>query len=132
MPSPLSSQTNSTGSFRFWCTTQEAALSAPSAVLWFRLASPKLAIAMASAAPTEPSPRRGLRSMANPSPTARGRCDAIVLVEGTRPSGLPPNTLCRPPLTGSSFDATRPSRMSRTVSTSGALRERSTTSAALR
>jgi hypothetical protein len=59
---------------------------------------------------------RRVRSMANPTPTARGRWEAIVEVVGTTFRSGWPKTLCRPPATGSLAEATIPRSTSRTGS----------------
>ena len=47
------------------------------------------------------TPSRRARPIANATPTARGRCEAIVDVCGITASDASPNTLCRPPEAGS-------------------------------
>ena len=59
------------------------------------------------------TPMRAARSIANPTPMARGMCEAIVEVWGITARAWLPNTLCRPPEIGSSAAATRPRRTSR-------------------
>ena len=73
MPSPLSSQTNSNGRGRPCHVVYPAVLSAPAVVEWFRLASPKLHTATASAGQRVPAPIRRARPIAKATPTARGR-----------------------------------------------------------
>ena len=51
--------------------------------------------------------------MANATPIARGRCEAIVDVCGMTARSAWPNTLWRPPAIGSSADASSPSSTSR-------------------
>ena len=87
---------------------------APVAVEWLAEASPKLQTTTASAGQRRATPSRAARPMANATPTARGRCEAIVDVCGITASAWLPNTLWRPPALGSSAAATRPSRTSRT------------------
>ena len=56
------------------------------------------------------------RSIANATPTARGRCEAMVDVCGMIARSWRPNTLWRPPEIGSLVAATTPARMSATPS----------------
>ena len=105
-------------------------LNAPAAVEWFTDASPNEHTTTASPghagivhprqAPSPgPAPSRPERPSANASPTARGRCEAIVEVCGMTDSAALPNTLCRPPAIGSAAAATRPSSTSRSPSPAG-------------
>jgi hypothetical protein len=116
MPSPLSSQTSSSGMPIPCRALQQAAFTAPVAVEWFADASPKLATTTASSG--QRSGRRsraGMRSWrpsAQPMPRARGRWLAMVDVCGITARSGCPNTLCRPPATGSSVDAASPSATS--------------------
>ena len=88
---------------------------APVAVEWFAEASPKLQTVTASGghAPSTPSLRERCSDRATPS--ARGRCEAMVEVCGITASCLLPKTLCRPPAMGSSVAATTPSSTSRSA-----------------
>ncbi|TWJ20234.1 hypothetical protein JD76_00330 [Micromonospora endolithica] len=133
MPSPLSSQTNSTGMRRPVWSYQPAVLNAAVALAWLTEASPNEQTTIASAgqgagdAPPPPgswpspvrrpdvSSRRS-RSTARPMPTARGRCEAMVEVVGTTARSARPNTLCRPPAIGSRLEATMPRSTSRAAS----------------
>ena len=116
MPQPLSSHTNSSGIAMPWWAVYAAAFSAPCAVEWFSDASPKLHTAMASAGQRVGRPRRRARPMANATPIARGRCEAIVDVCGITARPAWPNTLWRPPAIGSSAEASSPSSTSSTPS----------------
>ena len=118
MPRPLSSQTSNNGSPSPCRTVYPTVFRAPVAVEWFRLASPKLTTASASAGQRSSMPSRSARSIANATPTARGRCEAIVDVCGMIASSGLPNTLCRPPDAGSSKAPIIPSMMSRSPSSS--------------
>jgi hypothetical protein len=109
----LSSQTNSSGNGSLWYAQCRAAFSAPSAVEWFAEASPKLHITIASAGHGEETPSLPARCSPNASPTARGRCEAMVEVSGMIDSALLPNTLCLPPAIGSSAAAVTPHSTSR-------------------
>ena len=60
------------------------------------------------------TPSRWARWIAIASPTARGRCEAIVEVCGITDSAGWPKTLCRPPAMGSSAPPIRLCSMSRT------------------
>ena len=62
--------------------------------------------------PGEATPSLAARSMENATPTARGRCDAIVEVCGMTARSWRPKTLCLPPAIGSSAAPTRPSSTS--------------------
>ena len=83
MPQPLSSQTTTRGRGTRWCTAWPAAFSAPTAVEWLIDASPRLVTTTASSGQgvgdAEPL---GSWGTPNASPTARGRCEAIVEVWG--------------------------------------------------
>ena len=83
MPQPLSSQTTSRGSGSFWWTAWPAALRAPTAVEWLMDASPRLVTTTASSGHGVVMPMRAARWIANASPTALGRCEAMVDVCGT-------------------------------------------------
>ena len=72
MPRPLSSQQNSTGIRSPRCTVYSAAFNAPRAVEWLSEASPNEQITIASAGHAELTPIRSARSIANPTPIARG------------------------------------------------------------
>ena len=80
MPKSLSSQQNSTGIRSPWCTLYSAAFNAPRAVEWLSEASPNEQTTIASAGHAGLTPIRCARSIANPTPIARGRWDAIVEV----------------------------------------------------
>ena len=82
MPRPLSSQTSSNGTGRPAYAVRQAALMAPVAVEWLAEASPKLATAIASRGQAHETPSLADRSMETATPTARGRCDAMVDVCG--------------------------------------------------
>jgi hypothetical protein len=71
------------------------------AVEWLADASPKLATTIALAGHGEGTPSFFARSIAKATPTARGRCEAIVEVCGRIASSGWPKTLCRPPAIGS-------------------------------
>ena len=117
MPSPLSSQTSSSGSLTSWWSYQPAALSAAVALAWLTEASPKDATTTASAGQGPVTPRRaGARVMPKAMPTARGRCEAMVEVVGMMFRSARPNTLCRPPAIGSLAEATTPRSTSRAAS----------------
>ena len=76
--------------------------SAPAcAVAWLTDASPKLQTTTASGGHACSTPSFFARSIANATPTARGRCEAIVEVCGITASSWLPKTLCRPPAIGS-------------------------------
>ena len=109
IPRPLSSHTRSSGTGRRWWAACEAVLSAACAVAWFSDASPKLATAIASPGQALGTPSLRARSIAIATPTARGRCEAIVDVCGMIASSWWPKTLCRPPAIGSSDAAATPS-----------------------
>ena len=117
MPSPLSSQTKSRGSGSPWYAQYAGAVQragggrvvhrgVAEAADDDRVGWPVVLDARASAA----------RSIANATPTARGRCEAIVEVCGMTASSWWPKTLCRPPAIGSSVAAVTPSSMSGTPS----------------
>ena len=116
IPMPLSSTTSSNGSGSPWWTVCPAVLSAAAALAWLSEASPRLASTIASFGYGVARPSRRARSSAKASPTARGRCEAIVEVCGMIPASRRPNTLCRPPLMGSSVLHMRLARMSQTGS----------------
>ena len=118
IPRPLSSQTKSSGTGRRWWAACAAVLSAACAVAWFSEASPKLQTTIASAGQVHATPSLRARSIAIATPTARGRCEAIVEVCGITASSWWPNTLCRPPAIGSSMAAATPSITSGTPSRS--------------
>jgi len=82
-------------------------------------ASPKPHTTTESAGHSVAMPSLRARSTPNASPTARGRCDAMVDVGGMTANALLPNTLCRPPAIGSSTAATTPSSTSRNGSWPG-------------
>ena len=89
-----------------------AALIAPAAVEWFAEASPKLHTAIASAGQRSgrAQPAGALDGdQRQATPTARGRCEAIVEVCGITARSGWPNTLWRPPAIGSSAAPARPS-----------------------
>jgi hypothetical protein len=116
----LSSQTNRIGSRSPACSHQPAVLNAAVAVAWLMDASPNEHTATASPGQEEPSTdSRRDRSIAKPTPTARGRWDAIVEVVGMISSSALPNTLCRPPAIGSRAEATSPRSTSRIGSVPG-------------
>ena len=117
MPRPLSSQTSSSGQSRRTCVRYAAALKAPAAVEWFTEASPKLAMTSASSGHGVSRPSTFASPRAKPSPTARGRCEAMVEVVGTMCSPAWPKTLCRPPEIGSDAEQVRLRSVSRTGST---------------
>ena len=112
-PIPLSSHTNSTGIRSPEWSHQPAVLSAATALAWLTEPSPNEQTAMASAGQATSAPSRRPRSTAKPSPTARGRCEAIVEVTGMICRSGWPKTLCRPPAMGSSAEATSPRSTSR-------------------
>ena len=116
IPSPLSSQRKSSGSGRRWYAVCAALFNAACAVAWFSDASPKLQTTTASAGHGDSTPSFFARSIANATPNARGRCDAIVEVCGMIASSALPKTLCRPPAIGSVRAAVTPCRMSDTPS----------------
>ncbi|RAO03347.1 hypothetical protein GUI43_05269 [Micromonospora noduli] len=134
MPSPLSSQTKSTGIRSPAWSYHPAVLKAAVALAWLTEASPKEQTTIASGGqgacvapaplPTRtPAPvrrpalsSRRSRSTASPIPTARGRCEAMVEVVGTMARSARPNTLCRPPAIGSRLDAAIPRSTSRAAS----------------
>ena len=82
------------------------------------LASPKQQTATASRGQRAGTPSRLARLIENATPTARGRCEAIVEVCGMTASEASPNTLCRPPDAGSSVLASMPSSTARSASSS--------------
>src|ERR1022692_1548275 len=82
IPSPLSSQTISSGTGSRWKAEKAAALSAPVAVEGLTDASPRLAITIASRGQGIGVPSLAPRPIANARPTARGRWEAIVEVCG--------------------------------------------------
>ena len=94
----------------------QAALMAPTAVEWFAEASPKLHTVTASSGHGQATPSLRARAIENATPTARGRCDAMVEVCGMMFRSWRPNTLCRPPEIGSAVAATSPSSTSRSGS----------------
>ena len=105
------------------CVHQPAALSAAVAAAWLTDASPNEQTTIASAGhAVSATPSRRARSMAKATPTARGRCEAIVEVVGMTARSGWPKTLCRPPAIGSSDDATRPRSTSRIASARAARR----------
>ena len=116
IPRPLSSHTKSSGTGRCWCAACAVVLSAACAVAWLSEASPKLQTAIASSGQAHSTPSLRARSIAIATPTARGRCEAIVDVCGITASSWWPNTLCRPPAIGSSIAAVTPSSTSGTPS----------------
>src|ERR1043165_2880899 len=85
---------------------------APAAVEWLAEASPKLATVMASAGQGDRMPSFAARPIENATPTALGRCDAIVDVCGMMASRWFPKTLWRPPAIGSPPGPGRPRRTS--------------------
>ena len=93
MPQPLSSHTTSSGSGTFWCAAWPAALRAPTAVEWLIEASPRLVTTTASSGQGVATPIRAARWMPKASPTARGRCEAMVDVCGMMCSPGWPKTL---------------------------------------
>ena len=119
MPMPLSSQTISSGIGRPWYTVLDEVLKAPTRVEWLTEASPKLVTTMASPGQGVAIPIRRARPSEKASPTARGRCEAMVEVCGITASSALPNTLCRPPAIGSPVAAATPDRMSETASWPG-------------
>jgi hypothetical protein len=122
MPMPLSSQTNTSGSGLPTRWAQRAALMPASAAAWLSEASPNEHIATASSGTSVGMPRRRLRPIANAAPTAFGRWEPIVEVCGGTHSGREPQTLWRPPDTGSSRDAVSDSSPSHSGSASGSCR----------
>jgi hypothetical protein len=103
---------------------QPAVLSAAVALAWLTEASPNEATTIASAGQGNSLTSSGrddltfpCRDRANASPTARGRCDAIVEVVGMMCRSGWPKTLCLPPAIGSSVEATTPRSTSRAGST---------------
>ena len=116
IPRPLSSHTKSSGTGRCWCAACAVVLSAACAVAWFSEASPKLQTTIASPGQAHGTPSLRARSIAIATPTARGRCEAMVEVCGMTASSWWPKTLCRPPAIGSSIAAVTPSMMSGTPS----------------
>ena len=94
--------------------------SAPAAVEWLTEASPMLASTIASAGQRAADPSRAARPRLKASPTALGRCEAIVEVTGITFRSAWPRTLCRPLAIGSASAAARPSSTSRTPSLGGA------------
>ena len=107
-----------------WNDAQQAALIAPAAVEWFTEASPKLQTTIAPRGTGTGSSSREARSSMNAAPTALGRCEAMVDVCGGICSARLPKTLCLPPEIGSSFEAVRPSRTSRSGNSPEACRPR--------
>src|SRR5436190_24294386 len=105
MPMPLSSHRNRIGIGLPRRCAYRAKLKADSAVAWFADASPKLHRTIAFFDKPVSTPLRLPRDRANASPTALGRCDAIVDVCGGTHIGRLPHTLWRPWLIGSSLDA---------------------------
>ena len=95
----------------------QAALIAPTAVEWLTDASPNEATVTASRGHGQSTFSFAARPMPSATPSARGRCEAIVDVSGITDSSARPNTLCRPPAIGSSADAATPSSTSLTGST---------------
>jgi hypothetical protein len=89
---------------------------APTAVEWFAEASPKLHTVTASSGHGQSTPSLLARAIEKATPTARGRCDAIVEVCGMMFRSARPKTLCRPPEMGSSAAPTKPSSTSRSGS----------------
>ena len=83
-------------------------LSAACAVAWLSEASPKQQTTTASSGHGGREPSCFARSSANATPTARGRCEAIVDVCGMTASSWLPKTLWRPPAIGSSRAAVTP------------------------
>ena len=101
-----------------------AALIAPTAVEWLADASPKLHTANASDGQAHSTPSLRARAMEKATPTARGRCEAMVEVCGMTLRSWRPKTLCRPPEIGSSVAATNPSNTSRSGSVPATCRAR--------
>ena len=91
-----------------------ALLIAPVAVEWFAEASPNEHTTTLSGGHSDVTPSRSARDRDSASPTARGRCEAMVEVWGMIASSPCPNTLCRPPAIGSSAAPSSPCRTSRT------------------
>ena len=116
IPRPLSSQTKSSGTGRCWWAAWPVVFSAACAVAWLSDASPKLQTTIASLGHVHSTPSLRARSIAIATPTARGRCDAIVDVWGITARSWWPKTLCRPPAIGSSIEAVTPCMMSGTPS----------------
>ena len=75
-------------------------------MLWLTLASPKEQTTTLSEGTGEASPSLRVRRTPIAIPTALGRWLAMVLVCGNTHIGALPQTLCRPPETGSSALAT--------------------------
>src|SRR5690606_35844841 len=109
-----------------------AALKAVWAVAWLLEASPKEQIAMLSSGIGSAWPRRRPASIAIAVPSAFGRWDAMVEVCGNTHNGLLPQTLCRPPLAGSSLLAANDSAESIAGSIPGSLLNRSAMNPPLR
>ena len=123
MPSPLSSQTNSSGigSPLVGDVAGGVDRAGRGRVVGrgvAEAASPR----SRRAATRSATPSLRARSIANATPTARGRCEAIVEVCGITARSWWPKTLCRPPAIGSSVDATSPSSTSRSRRRAGHLR----------
>ena len=87
------------------------------AVAWLTLASPKVATAIESSGRPVSIPSLAAREKEKAVPIAFGRWLAIVLVWGGTHAAFEPQTLWRPPLTGSSAEAVN----ERSVSKSGVL-----------
>ena len=116
IPSPLSSQTSSSGNGTPRWAIWAAALIEPWAVEWFSEASPKLHTARASVGHWVSTSSSSAAPMAKATPSALGSCEAIVEVCGITARSALPNTLWRPPAIGSSAAASSPLRMSPTPS----------------
>src|SRR3546814_19569509 len=101
--------------------------SAVCAVAWLLDASPKEQIAMLSSGIGSWWPMRLPCSIATAVPQALGRWEAMVEVCGSTHNGLLPQTLWRPPLAGSSFDAANDTAESTPASLPGSLRTRQAT-----
>ena len=94
------------------------------AVAWLALASPNEQATIASAWSPLATPSRLARARLKAMPIAFGRWLAMVLVCGGTHSARLPHTLWRPPLIGSSAEATTPSSVSSIGVLPGAFRAR--------
>ena len=116
MPSPLSSQTKSSGQRQPLVRERRRGVQrglGRGVVRSTRRRTSRRRPRPAATSCSSPSFRA--RSIANATPTARGRCEAIVEVCGMTASSWWPKTLCRPPAIGSSAAAVTPRRMSGTA-----------------
>src|SRR5262245_60558078 len=100
-----------------------------SAVAWLAEASPKEQHTIASpGSPVSIRARRASRrragASANAQPIAFGSCEAMVEVWGGTHSSFEPHTLWRPRAIGSSFEAQKESKVSKSGVEPGSLRAR--------